>query len=124
MRKKKDGKQLSSYIDRSIYEQFDMICKIQNRTKTSVLEEALLQAIKPFCAKGIDGCGQPVVAPRKGIYKMRCPGKTVKYKSLPCTILDETIVMGVRSNTIWFENSILVVPAENVECIELSKKKI
>ncbi len=118
MRKKKDGRRFNSYIDRVIYEQFDMICKIQGRTKTSVLEEALLQAIEPFCTKGVDGCNPAIVSPRKGIYKMRCPGKAVKYKSLPCTILDETFVMGVRSNTIWFENNIIVVPAESVECIE------
>jgi hypothetical protein len=114
-KERKDGRYLNCYITRTLLEEFETVCAIQGRTKTSVLEQAMQTAIDPFYSKGTTGCDKPTLKPTAGIYKMSNPNKPGKIKKVPCIVLDHIVIFGVPYVKIWANKELISVPAEIVE---------
>lgn len=124
MKERKDGRYLNCYITRTLLEEFEVVCDIQGRTKTGVLEEAMQKAIDPFYSRGEDGCEEPMLDPVDGIYKMPHPKKPDKTKKVKCVILDKVKLFGVMSYKIYIKaalgskdktGQILTVPVSEVD---------
>ena len=106
-KERKDGKYFNCYIKRKLLEEFEVVCKIQGKTKTSVLEEAMQLIVDPFYNRGESGLEEPVIDPRPGVYMHNG-------KEIPCVILDDRIICGKLHYCIWADNTLVTVPAEMV----------
>lgn len=118
MNKRKDGRYLNCYITRTLLEEFETVCYAINKTKTSILEDAMMKAIEPFYSRGKNGTGEPVLNLREAVYLVDNPKKPGKTKKVKCIVIDEVSVMGWPYYKIWVDNEIKSVPAEYVELLD------
>ena len=118
MKERKDGRYLNCYITRTLLEEFEIVCDIQGRTKTGVLEEAMQKVIDPFYSRGENGCEIPILDPKVAIYKAPHPKKPGKIKKKKCFDIDKRTILGVPSYKICVGSDLLTVPVEDVDLVE------
>lgn len=93
---KKDGRYLNCYIERTLLDDFELVCEVQHKTKTKVLENAMRGVINDF----ISG---PSV--KDGVYLK---------EGIDCKVVGTVDLIGEPYLVIFYNGELHRVPATDV----------